>query len=35
MIGDSSEKTAEKLIPIVNKINNREDEIRRLADTEL
>ena len=35
MIGDSSEKTAEKLIPIVNKINNLEDEIRGLADTEL
>ena len=35
MIGDSSEKTAEKLIPIVNKINSLEDEIRGLADTEL
>ena len=35
IVGDNSEKAAERILPIVNKINGLEDSIRLLSDTQL
>ena len=35
IVGDNSEKAAERILPIVNKINSLEDSIRLLSDTQL
>ena len=35
MIGDSSEKTAEKVLPIVKKINDLEEQIQSFSDNDL